>query len=125
MARFDIAGDELILHVSFFERLGGFVRGDARIPLTAVRRARAVDNPWEELRGVRSPGTGWPRGIALGTWRFSGGKDFVAVYGRRKPAVVVDLVAVDFARLIVTTPAAEAVAEEINRAARAPLGPQA
>jgi hypothetical protein len=125
MAGFDIAGDELILHVSFFERLGGFVRGDARIPLTAVRRARAVDNPWEELRGVRSPGTGWPRGIALGTWRFSGGKDFVAVYGRRKPAVVVDLVGVDFARLIVTTPAAEAVAEEINRAARAPLGPQA
>ena len=124
MARFDVAGDELILHVSFFERLGGFVRGDARIPLTAVRRARAVEDPWAELRGIRSPGTGWPRRIALGTWRFSGGKDFVAVY-KRRPAVVVDLVGVDFARLIVTTPAAEAVAEEINAAARSPLRPQA
>ena len=124
MARFDVAGDELILHVSFFERLGGFVRGDARIPLTAVRRARAVADPWAELRGIRSPGTGWPKRIALGTWRFSGGKDFVAVY-RRRPAVVVDLVGVDFARLIVTTPAAEAVAKEINGAARSPLRPQA
>jgi hypothetical protein len=125
MARLDVAGDELILHVGFFERLGGFVRGDAHIPLTAVRRAWAVDNPWEELRGIRSPGTGWPRGVALGTWRFSGGKDFVAVYGRRKPGVVVDLVGVDFARLIVTTPEPEAVAEEISRAARSPLSPQA
>jgi hypothetical protein len=125
LARLDIAGDELILHVGFFERLGGFVRGDAHIPLTSVRRARAVDNPWEELRGIRSPGTGWPRGVALGTWRFSGGKDFVAVYGRRKPAVVVDLVGVDFARLIVTTPDAEAVAEEISRATQSPPGSQA
>ena len=120
MARFDIAGDELILRVSFFERLGGFVRGDARIPLTAVRRARAVDDPWAELRGIRSPGTGWPGRIALGTWRFGGGKDFVAVY-KRRPAVVVDLIGVDFARLIVTTPSAAAVAEEIDGAARAPI----
>jgi hypothetical protein len=114
VARLDIAGDELILHVSALERLGGFVRGDAHIPLTAVRRARAVESPWPELRGIRSPGTGWPRRIALGTWRFSGGKDFVAVYGKG-PAVVVDLAGVDFARLIVSTRDADAVAAEIER----------
>jgi hypothetical protein len=120
MARLDVAGDELVLHLSVLERLGGFVRGDARIPLTAVRRARAVADPWAELRGIRSPGTGWPRRIALGTWRFGGGKDFAAVY-RRGPAVVVDLIGVDFARLIVSTPDAEAVAQEIDRAGRAPI----
>ena len=75
MARFDVAGDELILHLSFFERLGGFVRGDARIPLKNVWRARAVESPWEELRGIRSPGIDWPKRIAVGTWRFSGGKE--------------------------------------------------
>jgi len=34
---------------------------------------------------------------------------------------VVDLIGVDFARLIVTTPSAAAVAEEIDGAARAPI----
>jgi hypothetical protein len=117
MARLDVAGDELILHLSGLERLGGFVRGDAHIPLKSVRGARAVEDPWQELRGIRSPGTGFPGLIALGTRRFGGGKDFAAVYGR-KPGVVVDLVGVDFARLIVSTPHAEAVAAEIERNAR-------
>ena len=72
MARLDVAGDELVLHLSWLERLGGFVRGDAPIPLTAVRGARAVENPWKELRGVRAPGTGFPGVIALGTRRFGG-----------------------------------------------------
>jgi hypothetical protein len=117
VARLDIAGDELVLHLSGLERLGAFVRGDARIPLTAVRGAHVAEDPWQELRGLRSPGTGWPKRIALGTWRFSGGKDFAAVY-RKGPAVIVDLVGVDFARLIVSTPDAEAVAAEIDRSSR-------
>jgi hypothetical protein len=117
VARLDVAGDELILHLSGLERLGGFVRGDARIPLTAVRGARAVADPWQELRGIRAPGTGWPGRIALGTRRFSGGKDFAAVYGKG-PGVVVELVGVDFSRLIVSTRDADEVAAEIDRNAR-------
>jgi hypothetical protein len=116
VARLDVAGGELILHLSALERLGGFVRGDARIPLNAVRSVRAVENPWKELRGIRSPGTGWPGVIALGTRRFGGGKDFVAVYGKG-PGVVVDLVGVDFARLVVSTRDAETVAAEIEKSA--------
>jgi hypothetical protein len=116
VARLDVAGDELILHLSGLERLGGFVRGDARIPLKAVRGARVVDDPWKELRGDRSPGIGWQRWIALGTWRFSGGKDFVAVY-RKGPGVLVDLAGVDFARLIVSAQDADGVAAEIGRSA--------
>ena len=117
MARLDVAGDELILHLSGLERLGAFVRGDARIPLTAVRGARAVEDAWQELRGIRSPGTGFPGVIALGTRRFGGGKDFAAVYGKG-PGVVVDLVGVDFARLVVSIRDAEAVAAEIEKNAR-------
>jgi hypothetical protein len=113
VAHLDVAGGELILRLSALERLGGFVRGDAHVALTAVRGARAVANPWKELRGIRSPGTGFPGLIALGTRRFGGGKDFAAVYGRG-PGVVVDLVGVEFARLIVSTRDAEAVAEWIN-----------
>ena len=117
VARLDVAGDELILHLSGLERLGAFVHGDARVPLTAVRGARAVEDPWQELRGIRSPGTGWAGRVALGTRRFGGGKDFAAVYGKG-PGVVVDLVGVDFARLIVSTRDAEAIAAEIEKNAR-------
>jgi hypothetical protein len=116
VARLDIAGGELILWLGFFERIGGFVHGDARIPLANVRGARAVDNPWQELRGIRSPGTGIPRVIALGTRRFSGGKDFAAVYGKG-PAVVVDLVGVEFSRLVVSTADPDVVAAQISAAA--------
>ena len=118
MARLDIAGAELVLRLSALERLGAFVAGDARVPLVAVRSARAVPDPWAELRGIRAPGTGLSKVIALGTRRFPGGKDFAAVYGRG-PAVVVDLAGVEFARLIVSTEDAEGIASEIESAARA------
>ncbi|HUY72819.1 MAG TPA: hypothetical protein VMV08_11295 [Gaiellaceae bacterium] len=118
MARLELAGDTLILHVSFLERLGGFVRGDANVPLGSVRAARATNDPWAELRGIRMPGTGLPGKIALGTRRFGGGKDFVAVYGKG-PAVIVELAGVEFSRLVVSTGGAEAIAAEINEAAAA------
>jgi hypothetical protein len=117
MARLDLAGETLILHLSLLERLGGFVHGDAQVRLTSVRSARASDDPWSELRGIRMPGTGWPGKIALGTRRFSGGKDFVAVYGRG-PAVIVELAGVEFSRFVVSSREAEAVATELNGAAR-------
>jgi hypothetical protein len=118
VARLDLAGEMLILRLSLLERLGGFVRGDAHIPLPSVRFAHASDHPWAELRGIRWPGTGLPGMIALGTRRFRGGKDFVAVYGKG-PAVIVELTGVEFSRLVVSTRHAEAVAAEIDEAAAA------
>lgn len=60
-----------------------------RVPYTAVRRIRIVENPWRELRGMRV-GTGAPYLIMLGTRHFCTGKDFWAVYGTG-PAVIMDL----------------------------------
>jgi hypothetical protein len=118
MAHLDLAGETLIVHLSLLERLGACVRGDAHVPLTSVRAARASNDPWGELRGIRWPGTGLPRKIALGTRRFGGGKDFVAVYGRG-PAVIVELMGVEFSRLVISSRDAEAIAAEINEAAAA------
>ena len=117
MARLDVAGDELILHLSLLERLGGFVHGDARIPLTNVWRARAVESPWEELRGVRSPGhrlveASRARHLAL-LGRQGLRRRPPEGAGRRRRAR-----RVEFARLVVSTPDAEAVAAEIERNAR-------
>jgi hypothetical protein len=116
VARLVVGGDDLRILLSWPARVGAFVGGTGSVPLTAIRSVRAVDDPWPELRGIRSPGVALGRMIALGTRRHSFGKDFVAVYGKG-PAVVVELTGQDFARLVISTPDAERVAEEIRVAA--------
>jgi hypothetical protein len=115
LARLLLGGDDLRVLLSGPERFGALVHGDVSVPLAAIRLVRVSDDPWAELRGMRAPGTAFPRRIALGTWRHALGRDFVAVYGRR-PAVIVELAGVRFARLVISAPDAERVAGEIRRA---------
>src|ERR1700690_4299472 len=92
------------------------LHSDVRVPMTAVRTVRAVDDPWPELRGIRAPGTGIPGVIAVGTRRGGFGKDFAVVHGRG-PAGVVELNGGAFGRLIVTVDDADATAARIQAAA--------
>lgn len=101
MARLIVDGPDLVVHLSWLEKLGAF-RGDVHVPLSAVRSAEVDPRPWSSLRGIRSPGTGIPGVIALGIRRHSGGWDFAALHGQR-PAVRVDLDRPShFGRLIVS-----------------------
>ncbi|HUZ22043.1 MAG TPA: hypothetical protein VMU75_15905 [Acidimicrobiales bacterium] len=102
MATPAIAGSDLVVRLSPLEKLGAFRLGDVRVPLSSIAAARAVDDPWSELRGIRSPGTGLPGVIALGTRRGGFGKDFAAVYGKR-PGVVIELDGADWGRIVLTT----------------------
>jgi hypothetical protein len=106
VARIGYEGDELVVRLSWLEKLGA-LRGDVRVPRSSVRVVRATDQAWSELRGVRAPGTGWPGVIALGTRR-GGIRDFSAVYGHR-PAVVVELQGAEFERLVVSVRDADEV----------------
>jgi hypothetical protein len=105
----------LVLAMSRLERIGG-LHGDIRVPLSAVAEVAVSDTPFRELRGIRAPGTGMPRVIALGTWRTRTQKGFAAVY-RGRPGVVVRLRGTEFAWLCVSADDPQAVAERI-RAAR-------
>ncbi len=89
MAMIEIDSDEVVVRLSGWEKVGAF-HGDLRFPRSAIRVVRTVENPFAELRGIRAPGTGFPRLIALGTWRRRGAKDFAAVYGRGR-GVAIDL----------------------------------
>jgi hypothetical protein len=100
MATLRREGGEVVLKLNDLEKLGAF-HGDIRVPASAVRAVRVTRTPFRELRGLRMPGTGIPGVIALGTWRFGGGRDFAAVY-RGGPAVVVELDRAPYARLIVS-----------------------
>ena len=112
MATFEVRGTELHLHLSRLERLEAF-HGDVAVPLATVRAVRAVDTAWDELRGVRAPGTGIPGVIAAGTRRGGFGKDFAVVHGRG-PAVVVELEGAAYGRLVATASDAEGVAARIR-----------
>ena len=100
--------------LSDLEKVGA-LRGDVRVPLSAVRVVRVADDPRPELRGMRAPGTGIPGVIALGSRRGEG-HDFGAVYHNR-PAVVVELEGTSYDRLVVSIDDPEHVAATIRAAA--------
>lgn len=112
MAELVIDTNTLQLRLSSLEKLGAF-RGGIKVPLSSVMDAEVVEKPFAAIHGLRAPGTGFPGVIALGTWRYSGGKDLVAVY-RGQPGVMVELAGQRFNRLIVSTPAAQEVVRQIR-----------
>jgi hypothetical protein len=112
MARVGREGDELVVRLNDLEKAGA-LRGDVRVPLSAVRTVTVSERPFRDLRGLRAPGAGLPGVIALGTWRYRGGKDFAALY-RGGPALVVELDEdAPYRRLLVSAHDAVALREEL------------
>ena len=112
MVKVLIKDDQLTIQLSFLEHLGAF-SPNITLPASQLTSVKVSIKPWSELRGVRCPGTGLPGVIMLGTCRFSGGKDFAAVYMKR-PAVVVQMQAGGpWSKVILCTAEPEADAEAI------------
>ena len=100
MAHLVVNGEKARLHLSVLEILGAF-HSSPEIDLSEVESIEIEETPWvrEVLKGVRAPGTGIPFVIMLGTMRYRGGKDFVAIY-RRKPAAIINFRSGEFKRWI-------------------------
>jgi hypothetical protein len=113
VARLDVDGDELVLDLSGLEKAEGF-HGSIRVPVSAVRDLRYVEDPWSELRGMRAPGTGLPGVVAVGTRRGSGYKDFAAIHGKG-PGILVELEGAEFERLVVSADDASEAAALLRR----------
>jgi len=111
MAHLTVDGSDLVMVLNRLESLGS-MHGSVRVPLTNVASINTSNTMWDQLRGIRMPGTGFPHVIALGTWRYSGGKDFVAVYGRR--GVVATLTDPEWKRLIVSCRNPQRACQQIN-----------
>jgi len=81
-------GVNLILHLSYWEKIGGLKKGLV-IPKTQLVSKSISKNPWSRtvIKGWRAPGTGFPFLILLGTMRYKGGRDFAAIYKRRPVAI--------------------------------------
>ena len=112
MATLAVVGDDLVVKMSWFERLEA-VHSDVHVRRSAVREVRVVDSAWPELRGIRAPGTGIPGVVAVGTRRGGFGKDFAVVHGTG-PAVIVELDGERYARLVVTAKDAGRLAAKVT-----------
>jgi hypothetical protein len=61
------------------------------IPRDSIRSVAITADPWIWIRGVRAPGSNVPLTLAVGTWKFHGGKDFLVLKGKQRSAVVIDI----------------------------------
>jgi hypothetical protein len=102
MAKLIREGNELVLALSFWEKLGA-LHSSPRTTIASVEKFEFPEELWSSktLRGVRAPGTGIPYVVLLGTMRGRRYRDFVAIKGREK-GVILTLNSEPFARWIFT-----------------------
>ena len=102
MARLVKVGDQLILELSIWEKLGA-LHDSPRVSADSVEKVEFIDQLWgsSTLRGIRAPGTALPYVVLLGTLRGMKYRDFVAMKGRGE-GVVLTLASGPFARWIFT-----------------------
>ncbi len=104
MARAEIAGDEVVLHLSRAERFWGF-HGIPRAKIADIVSIEKVDNFWRYSgwKGLRAPGAGMPGIIALGTWRRFKSKSFCAIY-KKEPGFKITLKNNEFSAWLFSAP---------------------
>ena len=102
MASLRVHPDRLEIHLTKAEKTLALRREDIVVLREHIRSVAITDDPWIWIRGIRSPGVGLPLVVAVGTWKFHGGKDFLAIK-RMRQAVVIDLIDDEFSRVIMTT----------------------
>jgi hypothetical protein len=102
MAKVAKVGDELILQLSFWEKMGA-LHLSPRTTIDSIESIEFIDQLWgsSTLRGIRAPGTALPYVVLLGTLRGRNYRDFVAMKGRGE-GVVITLKSGPFARWIFT-----------------------
>jgi hypothetical protein len=102
MARILKIGNELVLELSFWEKMGA-LHLSPRTSIDSIESIEFIDQLWgsSTLRGIRAPGTALPYVVLLGTLRGRNYRDFVAMKGRGE-GVVITLKSGPFARWIFT-----------------------
>jgi hypothetical protein len=133
MADLHVHRDRLEVRLSRAEKLLALRRDDLVIPRAAIRSVAITQDPWIWIRGVRVPGAAIPLTLAIGTWKFHGGKDFLIVKGKSRPAVIIDIeqddtadgeeaakVADGYDRVIVSTMHATKLIEALREAENQP-----
>ena len=102
MASLRVHQDRLEIHLTSAEKVLSLRRDDIIVPRDDIRSVTITDDPWIWIRGIRAPGAFVPLTLAVGTWKFHGGKDFIVVKNKR-PSVIIDIDGGEFSRVVVST----------------------
>ncbi|MFJ4780031.1 hypothetical protein [Streptomyces sp. NPDC088762] len=122
MARLYVDGDQLVVHLSWWEKVAARRKGP-RVPLAAVADVAVVTDWWRPLRGRRIRGTLVPSVRCVGTWRHVTGQDFVAIRARDLRVVRVELRPPSpYDRISVSDPGADETAAALRSALTALAG---
>jgi hypothetical protein len=102
MAEILDSGNEVVLCLTKREKLAA-LHGNLVASKSDLISRKVVENPWRSglLKGVRSPGTGIPFYLLLGTMRYKDGKDFTIIY-RNKPVEVFEFKGGPYKRWIIS-----------------------
>ncbi len=102
MAHIERFGSYVIFALTPKEKFFG-LHASPQAKFSEIISVRKVNKTWTRkvIRGVRAPGTGLPWVMALGTWRYLRGKNFVAVY-RKRPCYVITFNSGEFKQWVVT-----------------------
>ena len=102
MANITDHGSEIELSLSIREKIAD-LHGNLIAKKSDLISRKVVENPWRSqlLKGVRSPGTGIPFYLLLGTMRYKDGKDFTIIY-RNKPVEVFEFKSGPYKRWIIS-----------------------
>lgn len=115
MADLHVYPDRLEIRLTRAEKVLSLRRDDLVISRDDIKSVAITADPWIWIRGIRAPGAIVPLTLAVGTWKFHGGKDFLLIKGKQRSAVVIDLeptpgdgtgaadATTGFARVIVST----------------------
>lgn len=113
MASLRVHPDRLEIQLSPAEKALALRREDISVPRSAIRSVTITDDPWIWIRGIRAPGSLVPLVLAVGTWKFHGGKDFLVIKNKRQ-AVIIDIADGEYARHIVSTNHAADLVRALN-----------
>ena len=102
MAHVRVHNDRIEVHLTPAEKTLALRSDDLVVQRDDIRSATVTDDPWVWIRGIRKRGSEIPLVVAVGVWKYHGGTDFVIVKGKR-PAVVLELAAGEFTRIILST----------------------
>lgn len=110
MADLHVYPDRLEIRLTPAEKVLALRREDLVVPRSEIRSVAITADPWIWIRGIRAPGAAIPLTLAVGTWKFHGGKDFLLIKGKQRSAVVIDIEAPEgqesstgFSRVVVST----------------------
>jgi hypothetical protein len=117
MAHINIENSEIVVALSAFEKAEA-VHGDLHLALAALQNAESIDDPMSGVHGLRSPGTGIPGTVAVGTFRKDGKKLFAVIHHGTPRGVRLSFEGADYDQVIVGCDDPEAVVALLTDATR-------